>query len=93
MAIQLTPEQEQRIQAVVKAGAYDSTEEALDAALAAVEVAAAPGFEGTQEELEQLLAEGLDSGEPVEADAAFWTRLRADTDRMVAEHQIRNRRP
>ena len=46
MAIQLTPEQEQRIQAVVNAGAYLSTEEALDAAMAAVEVAATPGFEG-----------------------------------------------
>ena len=50
MAIQLTPEQEQRIQAVVNAGAYPSTEEPLDAAAAAVEIAAAPGFEGTREE-------------------------------------------
>jgi putative addiction module CopG family antidote len=80
MAIQLTPEQEQRIQAVVSAGAYDSAEEALNAALAAVELTAAPGSQGTQEELVQLLAEGLNSGEPVEADAAYWARLRADTD-------------
>jgi Arc/MetJ-type ribon-helix-helix transcriptional regulator len=84
--MQLTPEQELRIWAVVKAGVYDSAKEALNAALAAVEVAAEPGFEGTQEELEQPLAEGLDSGEPVEADAAYWARLRADTDRMAAEH-------
>src|SRR5690242_13881549 len=48
MAIQLTPEQEERIQAVVKAGAYPSAEEALDAAVAAVEMAAAPGFDGTR---------------------------------------------
>jgi Arc/MetJ-type ribon-helix-helix transcriptional regulator len=40
VAIQLTPEQEQRIQAIVKAGAYPSAEEALDAAVAAVEIAA-----------------------------------------------------
>lgn len=74
--------------------AHDSAEEALNAALAAVELAAEPGFEGTHEELEQLLAEGLNSaGEPVEADAAYWARLRADTDRMAAEHQTRNRRP
>ena len=46
MAIQLTPEPEQRIQAVVKADAYPSAHEALDAAVAAVEIAAAPGFEG-----------------------------------------------
>jgi Arc/MetJ-type ribon-helix-helix transcriptional regulator len=93
MAIQLTPEQEQRIQAVVNAGAYPSAHEALDAAVAAVETAAAPGFEGTQEELEELLLEGLNSGEPVEADEAFWNRLRAETDRMVAEHQARKPRP
>jgi Arc/MetJ-type ribon-helix-helix transcriptional regulator len=39
MSIQLTPEQEQRIRTVVNAGAYHSAEEALDAAVAAVEVA------------------------------------------------------
>jgi Arc/MetJ-type ribon-helix-helix transcriptional regulator len=90
MAIQLTPDQEQRIQAVVNAGAYPSTEEALDAAVAAVEIAAAPGFEGNQEELEALLVEGLNSGEPIEADEAFWNRLRAETDQMAAEHQAGN---
>lgn len=89
MAIQLTPEQEQRIQAVVNAGAYPSTEEALDAAVAAVETIAAPGFEGTQEELEQLLVAGLNSGNPVEADEVCWNRLRAETDRMAAEHLAR----
>jgi Arc/MetJ-type ribon-helix-helix transcriptional regulator len=46
MAIQLTPEQEQRIQAVVQAGVYRSAEEALDAAVAAVESVASAGFEG-----------------------------------------------
>jgi Arc/MetJ-type ribon-helix-helix transcriptional regulator len=92
MAIQLTPEQEQRIQAVVSAGAYPSTKEALDAAVAAVEIAAAPGFEGTQEELEALLLEGLNSGEPIEADEVFWNRLTTETDQMTADHQTRNRR-
>jgi hypothetical protein len=92
MAIQLTPEQEQRIQAVVKAGAYPSTEEALDAAVAAVEIAATPGFEGTPEELEALLAEGLNSCEPIEANETFWNRLTAETDQMVADHRARNPR-
>jgi Arc/MetJ-type ribon-helix-helix transcriptional regulator len=87
MAIQLTHEQEQRIQAVVKTGAYPSAEEALDAAVAAVESVAAPGFEGTPQELEELLAEGLNSGEPVEADEAFWNRVRAKTGRMVSGHR------
>ena len=63
MAIQLTPEQEMRIQAVVNAGAYPSAQEALDAAVTAVEIAAAPGFEGSQEELESLLMQGIASGE------------------------------
>jgi len=89
MAIQLTPEQEQRIQAVVNAGAYPSAEEALNAAVAAVETATTPGFEGTQEELETLLLEGLNSGEPIETSDAFWNRLRSETDRMAAEHRAR----
>lgn len=89
MSIQLTPEQEQRIRTVVSAGAYRSAEEALDAAVAAVEIAAAPDFEGTQEELEELLLDGLNSGEPVEADENFWNRLRAETDRIATEHQAR----
>jgi hypothetical protein len=45
---------ERRIQAVVKGGAYHSAHEALDAGIAVVETTAALGFEGTQEELEQL---------------------------------------
>ena len=62
MATQLTPEQEQRIQAVVKAGAYPSAEEALEAAVTAVETAA------------NWTSLGLNSGEPVEVDEAFWDR-------------------
>ena len=89
MAIQLTPEQEQRIQAVVNAGAYPSAEEALDAAVAAVEIAAASGFEGPREELEELLLEGIHSGEAVEADEAYWNRLRAETDAMAKDHLAR----
>ena len=92
MAIQLTEEQEQRINAVVDAGAYPSTEEALDAALAAVESASAQGFEGPQEELDELLLEGLNSGEPVEANDEFWNRLTANTDSMVTGHEARKPR-
>ena len=92
MAIHLTPEQQQRIQAVVRAGAYPSVEEAIDAAVTAVESLAAPAFDGTQEELEELLAEGLNSGEAVEAEDAFWDRLRAKTDPILREHPGRKRR-
>jgi Arc/MetJ-type ribon-helix-helix transcriptional regulator len=35
--IQLTPEQERRVQDVISRGAYESVEEVVDAALAAVE--------------------------------------------------------
>ena len=87
--MQLTPEQEQRIRTVVNAGAYRSAEEALDAAVAAVEIAAAPDFEGTREELEEFPLDGINSGEPVEADGAFWNRLRAETDQMGTAHQAR----
>jgi Arc/MetJ-type ribon-helix-helix transcriptional regulator len=87
--MQLTPEQERRIRTVVNAGAYRSAEEALDAAVAAVEIAAAPDFEGTREELMELLSEGLNSGEPVEADQAFWNRLSLETDEMGTAHQTR----
>ena len=93
MSIQLTPEQEQRIRTVVDAGAYRSTEEALDAAVAVIEIAAAPDFEGTSEELEALLLEGLHSGEPVEADENFWSRLRAKTDTIANEYQAQKSRP
>ena len=89
MAILLTQEQEERIQAIVNAGAYPSAREALDAAVAAVEIAAVPDSEGTHEELEELLLEGLNSGEPVEADETFWNRLTAETDRMVVEDRAR----
>jgi Arc/MetJ-type ribon-helix-helix transcriptional regulator len=89
MPLQLTPEQERRIQAVVKAGAYRSTEEALNAALAVVEAVAVPDFEGTQDELETLLLDGLNSGKAIEADDAFWNRLTMETNRIAAEHGAR----
>jgi Arc/MetJ-type ribon-helix-helix transcriptional regulator len=85
MAIQLAPEQEMRIQAVVNAGAYPSAQEALDAALTAVEIAAAPGFEGTQEELESLLMQGMSSRELSEEQ--FWDSVEQETGAMLAAHQ------
>jgi putative addiction module CopG family antidote len=59
MTIHLTPEQERRIQAVMRRGSYGSIEEVVEAALTAVEQRTASGFAGTQEELDTLLAEGL----------------------------------
>jgi hypothetical protein len=90
MALQLTPDQERRIQAIVNAGAYPTVEEALDAAVSAVEIAAGSGFEGTQEELEELMVEGLNSGAGVEINDAYWSRLRAETDGIARSHLGRN---
>ena len=73
-----------RIQAVVNAGAYRFTPEALNAAATAVEIATGSGFEGGQEELEALLLEGLDSGDPIEADQTFLGPLTAIEPQSVA---------
>jgi Arc/MetJ-type ribon-helix-helix transcriptional regulator len=85
MSIHLTPEQERRIQAVVRRGAYKTADEALEAALAAVEQRALPGFSGTPEELEALLAEGLASATLTEDE--FWDSLNKQTDALLAEHK------
>jgi Arc/MetJ-type ribon-helix-helix transcriptional regulator len=82
MALQLTPEQEQRIRAMVNAGTYPSAEEALNAAVAAVETAASPGFGGTPEELEGLLLRGLSSRELSEEE--FWNSVDVETNSQLA---------
>ena len=88
MPTYLTSEQEQRLQAVVLAGAYPSTEDALNAALSIVESQAIHGFEGSANELDELLLEGLNSGDPLDADDV-WQRITVQTDQMLAEHQAR----
>lgn len=86
MPIQLTLEQEQKLNAVVSMGAYQSTEEALNAALAVVGEVCENDFEGSETELDELLLEGLNSGEPIVADVHFWNRLRNETDQMVSDY-------
>ena len=85
MTIHLTPEQERRVQAVLERGAYESVDEFVEAALAAVEQRTVPGFAGTQEELDALLAEGLASKELTENE--FWASVNQQTDAMLAEHK------
>jgi Arc/MetJ-type ribon-helix-helix transcriptional regulator len=85
MTIHLTPEQERRIQAVMSRGAYESVEEVVEAALTAVEQRIVPGFSGTQEELDTLLAEGLASKEIAEDE--FWSSVNQQTDAMIAQHK------
>jgi Arc/MetJ-type ribon-helix-helix transcriptional regulator len=85
MTIQLTPEQERHVQAVIGRGAYTSVEQVVDAGLAAVEQRTVPGFAGTQEELDVLLAEGLASKELTENE--FWRSVNVQTDALLAEHK------
>jgi len=66
-------------------GAYESVEEVVDAALAAVEQRTVPGFAGTPEELDALLAEGLASRELAEDE--FWGSVNARTDILIAERK------
>jgi Arc/MetJ-type ribon-helix-helix transcriptional regulator len=85
MTIHLAPEQEKRVQAVIGQGSYRSVEEVFDAALAAVEQRLVPGFAGTQQELDALLAEGLASKELCEDE--FWASVNAQTDALLAQHK------
>ena len=85
MKISLTPEQERRVQAVMSRGAYGSVEEVVEAALAAVEQRSLPGFAGTPDELDALLAEGLASKELSESE--FWGSVNKQTDALLAQHK------
>lgn len=85
MTVHLTPEQERRVQAVISRGAYQSVQEVMEAALTAVEQRTIPGFAGTEEELDALLAEGLASKELTEAE--FWSTVNAQTEALLAEHK------
>ncbi len=90
MTINLTPEQERRLQAVISRGAYGSVEEVVEAALAAVEQRTLPGFAGTPDELDALLAEGLGSKELTEAE--FWGSVNKQTDALLAKRKTGSRR-
>jgi Arc/MetJ-type ribon-helix-helix transcriptional regulator len=89
MTINLTPEQESRLQAIMSRGAYESVEQVVEAALAAVEQRTLPGFAGTPEELDTLLSEGLASKELAEAE--FWSSVTQRTDALLAQHKSGSR--
>ena len=86
MTINLTPEQESRLQAIMSRGAYASV---VEAALAAVEQRTLPGFAGTPDELDTLLSEGLASEEFTESD--FWGSVNQRTDGLLAQHKSGSR--
>ena len=83
MTIHLTQEQEQRIEEVLRRGAYDSIEEVVEAALAAIEQRTVPGFRGTPQQLDSLLAEGMASATLSEQE--FWDVVTRETDAACSE--------
>ncbi len=85
MTIHLTPEQKRRIRAVLRRRAYESVDEAVEAALMAVKQRTVPGFAGTPEELDPLLAEGLASKQLTEDQ--FFSSVSNQTDALLAEHK------
>jgi hypothetical protein len=85
MTIHLTPEQERQLQAVIRRGGSGSLEEVVEAASTAVEQRTVPGFAGTQQELDTLLAEGLASEQLGEEE--FWSSVNRQTDAMLAQHK------
>ena len=87
MAIQFSPEQEQRVQAVIARGSYNSVADVLEAALVSLEQRSSSGFDGTAEELETLLAEGLASAEMTEDE--FWKSIDTRTNDMLVEYRLR----
>jgi len=87
MAIELTPEQERRVRAVLSRGSYESIDEAMEAALTALEQRSIPGFVGTKEELDSLLAEGLASERLAEDE--FWNSVNKQTNALLAERDAR----
>jgi Arc/MetJ-type ribon-helix-helix transcriptional regulator len=89
MTIDLTPEQERRLQAVISLGAYESVEEVVEAALTAVEQRALPSFSGSPAELDALLAEGLASKELTESE--FWSSISERTETLMARRNTSSR--
>jgi len=85
MTINLTPEQESRLQALLSRGAYESVDQVVEAALTAVEQRTLPGFAGTPDELDALLAEGLASGKL--AEEHFWDSVTRRTDTLLTQHK------
>jgi len=89
MTIDLTPEQESRLQALLSRGAYESVEQVVEAALSAVEQRTLPGFAGTPDELDTLLSEGLASRELAEGE--FWSSVTQRTDALLAQYKSSSR--
>ncbi len=76
MSTHLSPENESLLAQAVSLGAFASPERALDEALRLLRC---------KLEVEEKLIAGLDSGDPIEADDAYWTRKRTEFRRRYGE--------
>jgi len=90
MTVELTPDQELRIRALLDNGAYGSVREVVDACLSAFEQNTEQHFEGSAGELENLLLEGLSSPELPEDE--FWNSVDRATGALLAGSQARRKR-
>ena len=90
MTIDLTPDQEERLQAVMRRGSYESVADVVEAALVAVEQRTLPGFSGSQEQLDALLLEGMASRELSETE--FWNGIRRETGSLLANQKTSPRK-
>lgn len=90
MTVELTPEQEHRIEALLDSGAYGSVQEVVDACLSAHEQSTERHFEGGVEELEALLLEGLHSAELPEKE--FRASVDRATGALLAGNKVHEKR-
>ncbi len=79
MIITLTPEQEQLVQTQLARGKYLDLNELITRALQLL-----IEREQALQQLETMLVEGLDSGEPIAATDDWWDQKRAS---LLAQHQ------
>lgn len=78
MSTNLSPENEAILAEAVSSGVFASPHQALDEALRLLR---------RKVELEEALLIGLNSGEPIEVDAAFWDAKRAELQRRFGSGQ------
>lgn len=78
MSTVLSPDQEAVLAAAVSQGMFANTQDALDSAVRLLQ---------ERLEIENALLKGLNSGEPVHADKAFWEANRAEILRLHESRQ------
>jgi putative addiction module CopG family antidote len=80
--IELSPDMSELVESVVQSGDFQSPEEVVAAALTQWKVQRLlSGF--APDELQSLLQEGLDSGEPIDTDKAF-AEIEDELERYIA---------